>query len=189
MDENREGRKNQSEDSGVGRNTLLVFLLLALAIIVLSAVASRLIGRVGRRLSEQIGWQTREPSSDQQRETSGPVKEKEEKVSNLEVPENFPKDIPLYEGASLSAAASSDTVVSVTMETSDPLAAVRDFYAHTLLENGWTILETAELGSALVLSFEKEGVTGVLAVTESEGETSITLSIEQQEGESPNEPG
>lgn len=95
------------------------------------------------------------------------------------VPDTFPKDVPLPQDFTATAAIYDESGPSWTVQgkVPRPLAEVRDFYAGRLGQSGWTpqvSLDTAELVS---LTFEKDArVLSVMAGPE-DGATVLSVAV------------
>lgn len=94
-----------------------------------------------------------------------------ETVRQGELPDNFPKDVTIYKGSNVSSSTESKSGFSVTLNTSDSVKTVTDFYTGTLKKNEWkiqsssTVLETslitADKGKrSLVMTINRDETTG-----------------------------
>ncbi len=81
---------------------------------------------------------------------------------NLELPEGFPEDVPLYPGLSIHAANAMPQGHMVQASTEDDRQEVIDFFKERLTAEGWTEAESNEAGQMLQMRFTKgQRVTGI----------------------------
>ena len=98
-----------------------------------------------------------------------------------ELPEDFPKDFPIYDNSKLVSKWSSTNEenegISVVLETEDDLSKVSDYYKTKLEKEGWTITSTFSQEDSSVFSFEKGDTEGILGITNAEDKVSISITI------------
>ncbi len=104
--------------------------------------------------------------------------------SDHEIPDGFPKEFPVYDGAqvsgSMKAEAEGKTSFTVTFETNDSKAEVLSFYKEALPKSGYTISATMDLGDAATISIKKGSVdAGSVSIAKSDGKTSILVGLQQ----------
>jgi hypothetical protein len=102
---------------------------------------------------------------------------------NVEIPKDFPQDIPVYKSMTLAMAHSQpeNKTFMVQGVTSDAVAKVAAFYAEELAKQDWTEDSNMEQGDkmrAVVYKKERRSLTLVLATTD-EG-TNITINTSQE---------
>lgn len=109
-------------------------------------------------------------------------------IGSVKVPDEFPKDFPLYPGAKVTSAMSGTEAGNnkrfwLTMTTPDIQEKVDAFYKAQLAGNGWTISTTYTAGGTTSETVEKGQWTGSLAVSPdtSSKETQIVIILGQQE--------
>jgi len=91
-------------------------------------------------------------------------------IINLDVnkiPDNFPKDFPIYPSAKVSSsytAPSGDKGIWLTLTTTDDLEKVVTFYNQKLKENGWTETTSADPVSGTIFTLSKDKLAGSLLV-------------------------
>jgi len=107
-------------------------------------------------------------------------------VGTGKVPDNFPKDFPLYPGAkatsALSGAASGkNNGFWLTMSTPDSVDNVTAFYKSQLVTNSWTIQSTYTAAGTTTETMTKTGWSGSLAISSdtSTKETQIVIILGQ----------
>jgi len=105
--------------------------------------------------------------------------------SGGELPEDFPKDFPVYKNSKLmSSWSSSDqegSGTSVIWESEDSLEKVADFYKTELAKTGWTVTSTfSQSDETSVFSFEKGDLDGVLGIAKAEDKINISVTFSQK---------
>ena len=98
-----------------------------------------------------------------------------------ELPEGFPKDLPIYKDSNLlskwSSTSEGEEGISVVLETEDSFTKVSDFYKVELEKTGWTVTSTFSQDESSIFSFEKEDKEGILAITIVEDKVNISITI------------
>ncbi len=109
-------------------------------------------------------------------------------IGGGKVPDNFPKDFPLYPGAKVSSALSGSEAGNnngfwLTMETGDALDKVVSFYKSQLETSGWTTTGTYASGDTTNYAVEKGTWSGSVAATRAsdDKETSIVIILGEEE--------
>lgn len=111
-------------------------------------------------------------------------KEDKFKIGNLSfgsgLPENFPKDIPIYPNAEVGGfMTGKDNELSGSTTTLTSTASASDIYNYykTNLENkGWTVT-TSDLGDMKMVSFQKEQRSGVVTINPGDSQCDILIGI------------
>jgi len=94
---------------------------------------------------------------------------------SAQIPDNFPKDIPMYEGYVLDMAMEVPEGYSLSFTTEDDVAKVSEWYLNEMTDEGWTKEASMDMGSQKMLVFKK-GERGVnLVVAPDEDQTRISL--------------
>ncbi|HEY4914940.1 MAG TPA: hypothetical protein VIJ91_13595 [Candidatus Dormibacteraeota bacterium] len=100
------------------------------------------------------------------------------------MPAGFPPDVPIYEGARLTAgaafAANGQTTWGMEWETLDTVDKVQAFYTSKLAQGDWTIKVVGGAAGVFSATFSRKSnskVTGALGVDGSSGVTKISLSL------------
>jgi hypothetical protein len=102
------------------------------------------------------------------------------------VPDSFPKDFPIYPGATVqvsqtgNAAQSAGNGFWLTLETGDSVAQVKAFYETNLAQNGWTKEVSAGNDSEVNWAISKDSLSGYLAIANSNNQTSIVIILGEQ---------
>lgn len=97
------------------------------------------------------------------------------------LPSGFPSDFPIYQGATTvstwSANGQDSKGISVMWQTSDSVDKVATYFKTELPKAGYTLTSTFEQADSKAYSFEKGEVKGILGITVSDGNTTISVSI------------
>lgn len=106
--------------------------------------------------------------------TSGP---------DAKVPDNFPKDIPLYAGATLASSTSMPqmNMAMVQLSSTDSVENVSAFYKKEMPAKGWTELSTMSDGANMhMLNYSKDGLMAMISVASEEGKTVIAINCAKE---------
>lgn len=104
-------------------------------------------------------------------------------VINLDVnriPDNFPKDFPIYTNAKVSSsytAPNGEKGIWLTLTTPDGLEKVVSFYNEKLKENGWSQTSSTDSKDGVIFTLSKDKLAGSLLVQKEkdQSETSIII--------------
>jgi hypothetical protein len=98
--------------------------------------------------------------------------------ANVELPEDFPGDVPAYPGARPVASMSAgEQGAMATLESADAPEAVFRFYREHLDAAGWTVESQTTVGDQHVLNTSKDRRQLAVAVSSSESGSQIVLTI------------
>lgn len=107
-------------------------------------------------------------------------------IGSGKVPDNFPKEFPLYPGAKVTSALSGaesgkSNGFWLTMATPDSADKVTAFYKTQLATSGWTIEATYTAAGSTTETMSKSGWSGSLAISSDSGskETQIVIILGQ----------
>lgn len=168
----------------------LIYLLVA-------AVALCFFG-CGKRLSEKAAEKLAEKAIEKQMEKDGGGKAKVD-ISNgkmsvknskgeevqvdasggAKIPDGFPKDVYVYEGAKITTSMKNGKVFSLIMESSDPAAKVIEKTKAKMTSNGWKETATLDTGGSTMLGYDKEPLKMTVNVASQDKKTMIILSIDE----------
>ncbi|HEY8490234.1 MAG TPA: hypothetical protein VIO14_04500 [Dehalococcoidia bacterium] len=106
-------------------------------------------------------------------------------VDNAKLPDNFPKEFPIYEGAkvtftltSSAGSGQSGNAWTVSWETKDSVEKVTKFYQDNLSKNQWTISATSTDSSGASFFIDRDAggksVGGMVTITRDGDVTAIT---------------
>ncbi len=99
----------------------------------------------------------------------------------VEIPAEFPKDVPIFPGSTPMASMSSpDEGMIVTFKSSEGQQAIFDFYQSSLVDGGWEILEDSVYTSQFSLDATKDNrkVSVVVAGTQGDSRVSVIVTPE-----------
>jgi hypothetical protein len=99
--------------------------------------------------------------------------------SGAKIPENFPKDVPLYPGVTLKMVMEMEGQgYSVVSSTTDAVSAVSDFYKKSCIEKGWTeSMVMAQGADNAMLHYQKDERILMVVIGFAEGETTISITV------------
>jgi hypothetical protein len=98
----------------------------------------------------------------------------------LRLPAALPADLPLPEGAVLSASRDLGARgVNLVFETDEPVAAAQGRLRSRLEAGGWRLLSEVATGTAVFASYRKEGRSVALSVSSTGGTTVVGLAYQQ----------
>lgn len=102
---------------------------------------------------------------------------------NVEMPQDFPQDIPVYKSMTLAVAQSQpeDNTFMVQGITSDAVATVAAFYTEETAKQGWAEATNLDQGDNLrVVAYKKDGRSLNVMLTATDEGTSITINTSQE---------
>lgn len=87
-------------------------------------------------------------------------------VGNGKLPADYPKDVPVYDGAKviLSQSASEKNTHNLVLESNDPPEKIAEFYKKGLETNGWKIESTMNMGEMSMFTASKDKRQAVVQV-------------------------
>jgi diadenosine tetraphosphatase ApaH/serine/threonine PP2A family protein phosphatase len=87
-------------------------------------------------------------------------------VGNGKLPADYPKDVPVYDGAKviLSQSASEKNTHNLVLESNDPPEKIAEFYKKGLESNGWKIESTMNMGEMSMFTASKDKRQAVVQV-------------------------
>lgn len=188
--EEKEEVKEEKKEGAKGKKGLIILIVLALILVALFLVGKVVARKVGQGIFSRVLSQVTDSNVKVEGDgDSVTFKGEEGEVSfnaSGDMPESFPKDFPVYSGATLKSsftATGEDTKgTSVVWETGDGVDKVSDFYKSELAKKGWKIVSTFEQEGTTTLTFEKEGVGGFLGIAKGEGgKTAISVTVGVEE--------
>lgn len=95
------------------------------------------------------------------------------------LPDNFPKDIPVYSPASVQMSQIMDNgkTVMASLNTTDDMAKVAEFYKKALPQAGWEIKADMNMGNTFLVQGEKGEQSLNVSATKEQDKTIITLAL------------
>ncbi len=114
-------------------------------------------------------------------------------VGTGKIPDNFPKDFPVYPGAKVTSSLSgSDKGLKngfwLTLSSTDTLDTVSSYYKSNLKTNGWTVKTTLETTSNVTLGISKNTMEGTVTIDRSGDVKETTILIILGEGTGTSQP-
>lgn len=98
--------------------------------------------------------------------------------SGVSLPDNLPKDVPIYPGSTANMTNQVQGINTVVLETSASLEKVVSFYEDKIKANGWKVNVNTKLAAANTIQASKDGdrklIVTVVKKTR-DGKTSIML--------------
>lgn len=106
-------------------------------------------------------------------------------AGNNQLPEDWPKDAPIYAGATIQFSGSANPATgkpgaAAVLVTSDSVADVVTYYKAELKKQGWTISSTMEAQGTTIMGATKGDRALSLMIGSADGQTSITIGIGEQ---------
>jgi hypothetical protein len=94
------------------------------------------------------------------------------------LPADFPKDVPIYAGATVVSSMKSNDGRMVTLQTGDTTGEVEEFYEKNLKDQGWEIENSLKMGEGTQYACKKEKRHLSASVSGSE-KTMIVLVVQE----------
>ena len=167
---------------------LIILLVLALVGVLVymffyTKIQSRIAGYlVSRSLSKQLGGDVKIEGDGEKVSYKGEDFEFSYD-SGGELPDDFPKDFPVYKNATLVSKWSSTdeeaSGMSVMWETEDSVVKVSEFYKDELVKADWKITSTFSQEESSIFTLEKGETEGHLGITKTDDKVSISITFGQ----------
>jgi hypothetical protein len=100
--------------------------------------------------------------------------------AGVALPDGFPKDVPIYPGATITASATTQNMMNVTLQTKDQPQQVRTFYQGTLKQNGWEMQSTMNTPQGVMLQATKAERTQVVTIGRDDDKTTISVVVTEE---------
>lgn len=101
--------------------------------------------------------------------------------AGVPLPDGFPKDVPVYPGATVIGSTTAQNMVNVSLQTADQPQQVRTFYQEKLKQNGWETQSTMDVPQGTMLHATKDRRTQTVTIARDEDKTVISLVVTQEE--------
>ena len=98
----------------------------------------------------------------------------------LALPDDFPKDVPVYPGSTVTMSMAAKDGTHVTLKSADPASKVVAFYKEKLKENGWEIETTMNTEEMSMVSGKKEKRTVMAMTNRDSGGSIVSLTVQQE---------
>jgi hypothetical protein len=100
--------------------------------------------------------------------------------AGVSLPNGFPKDVPVYPGATIAVSATTQDMINVSLQTTDQPQEVKAFYQEKLKQNGWQTQSTLNIPQGTMLHATKDGRTQTVTIGRDEDKTVISLVVTQE---------
>jgi hypothetical protein len=94
----------------------------------------------------------------------------------VDLPDDFPKDVYVLQGASVMATMRDGTDFVLTLQSDQSLDQVRSAYKSKMAAEGWDLKTEMRMGLGDMLAFEKNGRSAGVSLQTNEGKTIVSLS-------------
>lgn len=95
----------------------------------------------------------------------------------LDLPKDFPRDIPLPASARVTAKEEDDDSWKAAFLVAGESAFVRDFYLSSLPKAGWKITGQSQAAGLTIMNLNKDGREAIVAIGSTDGGTNVSLTI------------
>jgi hypothetical protein len=94
------------------------------------------------------------------------------------LPADFPKDVPVYAGATVVSASTAGGVVGAVLNTADAPDKVAAHYKDELAKNGWSAPQVMSAAGTTTIRATKEKRQAAIVVTkDTEGKTNVSIAV------------
>ena len=102
-------------------------------------------------------------------------------VGGEKLPETFPKDFPIYQGAKVVSSASNGHLVTFTIPSGQGLNKVVPFYKSGLNTSGWTITSSFDSDTIQTWAIAKGSTEGSVAITSERDQMTVIVTLGDKE--------
>ena len=177
-DQSAPGQSNPSSSSS--NKTILIIVVVAIILLVLGGIYF-----LSQKSSEKAAEQAIENATGADVDIDGDkttIETDEGKItvgSGSEVPDSFPSDVTVYKDAEVIGSTETEDGVTLTLTTSDSVAAATDFYTKDTKDKGWKISSSSNFESSSLITAEKGDKSLLITISpdKSSGKTSIVLIV------------
>lgn len=99
---------------------------------------------------------------------------------NVKIPADFPSDVYQYEGGKIMTVMQMQGNTSVSYGCAEKPSKVTETYKSKMGQNGWTVLQTMDMGEQQMVTFSKGERVATIIVGKSDEETFISLTLATQ---------
>lgn len=96
------------------------------------------------------------------------------------LPEGFPKDVYLYEGASIKQSMKTDGAFNVILQTADARQKVIDKCKSKLEADGWKQAMSMDSGDSTVFQYEKGKLKAAYVFSQADGKTQAVVTVTEE---------
>lgn len=177
-------KPQQTASKSNNNNVLVIVLVVVGVLIVLGAVGSFVVGKIFTKGAENLAEKATNTQISTNNDGTATIKSKDGSASystEQKLPDDFPKDIPLYSGQKITSTSrvKADTEISwqVTAETSDSVAKTADGIKK--LYAGWEQSNESQANDTYYYYYTKGNLTANIYVAPGD-KTTISYSITQK---------
>jgi|SRR3989344_3048656 len=174
------------------KSFLVPFVIAGIIVLLLAAFAMMFVAKkVGKSLIEEVIERKTGVETDLDNVEKGELNFTDTKtgqtvsIGGEKLPDTFPKDFPVYQGAKVVSSASGSQQGQgegffVTFTTPDGLDNVVPFYEKELAANGWAVVSS--FNSDIVQTWEviKDPMQGGISITSEPNQTTIVVTLSEQ---------
>ena len=104
-------------------------------------------------------------------------------IKEGELPKNIPKDITIYKGSKVKRSSEGKEGVVITLQTTDSVGKVTEFYREDLKKNEWNSIESNIIEGSSLLTANKDDrqLAITVVINEKEGKTEISIVVGLQQ--------
>ena len=100
--------------------------------------------------------------------------------SGVALPDDFPKDVPIYKNAVVKVASTQGKAMMVSMVSPASVADILKYYQEQLKDQGWEIQSTMNIGEGSMISAKKANRQCSAMVLKQDKDTMIQLTVMQE---------
>lgn len=190
-EETEKSEEMKSEDTSAKKpnKTAVVIISVLVGIVVVYGIVSNVMKATTSKVAEKTIEKAIEQSSDgvvdvdinkEGEEITIETEEGTFTAGKQEIPDNFPEDMPIYPESQVASSVSGNDGVTVALTSEDTVDEVSAYYKKELAGNQWDIVSTTTIENATVYGVEKGDMSGAVIISEVEGQTQISLSVQTQ---------
>lgn len=99
---------------------------------------------------------------------------------DVEMPEDFPGDVPVLDGAVVTMTMSNPEAHNLTYTTGADVTEAVDYYREAMSDNGWSSEASFQAQNTTMLNFTDEGGrSAVVSISSQQGRTTVNLMVEK----------
>lgn len=184
-DEKQKDKEKEEIKKKSSKSPLIILVILVIILVAFFFGGRAILGNLwGRLLSKFISNVSNTSVEVGNKGEKVTVKTEEGEISfeeRGELPDNFPKDFPVYPKSKLVGTWSADGEdikgLSLVWETDDSVEEVSGYYNRELEASGWKVTFSTKAEGSVALSFEKDKNSGFVGITTEDGKTIISVTL------------
>lgn len=99
----------------------------------------------------------------------------------LDLPDDFPSDVPVYPDAELVSSLRAAGGINLVFISKDESEKIRGFYKDGFEDSGWEIIQEMKMPNAYSLGAEKGDMQAVVMIADSDDGNNITITVTREE--------